>query len=313
MITLRPVTRENLDAVLRLRVRDCQKGYVSSPAESLAQAYVYRETAFPFAVDCGRETVGFIMMGYYEEKGYYTLWKLMIGREHQHRGYGREALAQGIAFLKDRFGAREIYTGVLPENLAAKSLYRSAGFEATGVFENGMEEMRLTLPGPGPEGTDEAPMRLRDAKDDPWLAGTDAYEIYSRCMYRPSLEKYRDEIARLRGSPRFSVFVCEEAGARAGIIAFSQKSPDTAEIIGIAVRKDRQGRGAGRFMIRAAARRLGARRLLAETDGDSAGFYERAGFSVRPFTRRFPDGEVTRYACALEISAPPCPEPEPGS
>ena len=310
MITLRPVTRENLDAVLRLRIRDCQKGHVSSPAESLAQAYVYRETAFPFAVDCGQETVGFIMMGYYEEKGYYTLWKLLIGREHQRRGYGREALAQGIAFLKDRFGAREIYTGVLPENRAAKSLYRSFGFEATGVFENGMEEMRLTLPGAETEEPDEPPMRLQEAKDAPWLTGTDAYQIYSRCMYRPTYEKYMEKLARLRGSPRYSVFVCEAAGENTGIIALEQQSRDTAEIVGIAVREGRQGRGAGRVMIRAAALRLGVQTLLAETDGDSAGFYERAGFSVRTFTRRFPDGDAARYACVLTITAP---EPESGS
>ena len=142
-VRLEPVTAENLEAVLALRVDDAQKHFVSTAAESLAQAYVYAKTAFPFAVRSGPETVGFIMMGYYEKKKYYTLWKLMIDRKYQHRGYGRAALEQGIAFLREKHGAREIYTGVLPENHTAKGLYRSAGFEETGVFENGMQEMRL--------------------------------------------------------------------------------------------------------------------------------------------------------------------------
>lgn len=83
------------------------------------------------------------MMGYYETKQYYTLWKLLIDREHQHKGYGRQALELGIAFLKERFHAQEIYTGVTPGNVNAKKLYESVGFRKTGVFENNMEELRL--------------------------------------------------------------------------------------------------------------------------------------------------------------------------
>ena len=143
MVQIRPVTKDNLDEVLSLRINDDQAGYVSSTAESLAQAYVYQETAFPFAIYSDGEIVGFIMMGYYEAKQYYTLWKLLIDRKHQHKGYGRKALELGIAFLKDRFHAREIYTGVIPGNINAKKLYESVGFRETGLFENNMEELRL--------------------------------------------------------------------------------------------------------------------------------------------------------------------------
>jgi diamine N-acetyltransferase len=143
MVHLEPVTKENLEDVLNLRINENQAGYVSTTAESLAQAYVYQKTAFPFAVYSDREIVGFIMMGYYEAKQYYTLWKLLIDRDYQHRGYGKAALQQGLLFLKDRFHVQEIYTGVIPGNPAAKSLYESLGFRETGVFENNMIEMRL--------------------------------------------------------------------------------------------------------------------------------------------------------------------------
>ena len=144
MVHLQPVTKENLDEVLSLKIYDSQAGFVSSTAESLAQAYVYRETAFPFAVYSDQEVVGFIMMGFYEAKNYYTLWKLLIDRDHQHKGFGRKALELGIAFLKDCFDARKIYTGVIPGNDAAKKLYESMGFRETGLFENNMLEMRLS-------------------------------------------------------------------------------------------------------------------------------------------------------------------------
>ena len=145
MVTLKEITCENLDEVLALKVDDGQRSFVSSNAESLAQAYVYSETAFPFAVYDDDMIVGFIMMGYYEAKEYYTLWKLMIDKRYQNNGYGRQALELGIDYMRERFGVSEIYTGVVPENTVAKELYKSVGFNETGLAESGMEEMRLVL------------------------------------------------------------------------------------------------------------------------------------------------------------------------
>lgn len=83
------------------------------------------------------------MLGYYESRNQYTLWKFFIDKRYQSKGYGREALKLGITYLKDRFDAKEIYTGVSVGNEMAKRLYNSVGFEATGLVEDGMEEMRL--------------------------------------------------------------------------------------------------------------------------------------------------------------------------
>ena len=141
MIKLEPVTKENLDDVLALRVAEAQKGFVSTNAESLAQAYVYSETAWPFAVYDDETLVGFIMMGYYEAKHYYTLWKFMIDQRYQNKGYGRKALELGLAFIREKFHPEEIYTGVAPGNSVAKGLYESVGFADTGLLEFGMEEM----------------------------------------------------------------------------------------------------------------------------------------------------------------------------
>ncbi len=145
MITLKEITRDNIDVVLELKVSENQTAYVSSNGDSLAQAYVYPETAYPFAVYEDSTIVGFIMMGYYEAKAYYTLWKFMIDARYQNRGYGRKALELGIRYLKDRFDVSEVYTGVVPGNTVAKGLYESVGFKDTGLIELGMEEMRLTL------------------------------------------------------------------------------------------------------------------------------------------------------------------------
>ena len=145
MITLKEITTDNIDDVLALKVRDDQKGFVVSNAESLAKAYVYSKTAYPFAVYDDETLVGFIMMGYYALKEYYTLWEFMIDEKYQNKGFGREALKLGINFVKEKFNPDSIYTGVAPGNSVAKGLYESVGFAATGLAELGMEEMKLSL------------------------------------------------------------------------------------------------------------------------------------------------------------------------
>ena len=141
MVELRKITKENFDEVLGLSVFENQKSFVSSVAYSLAQAYIYYETAFPFAIYVDNTVVGFIMMGYYEDKKQYTLWKLLIDKNHQNKGYGREALKQGITYLKENFNVKEIYTGVALGNEKTKNLYFSIGFKETGLIESGAEEM----------------------------------------------------------------------------------------------------------------------------------------------------------------------------
>lgn len=142
MVQLQAITKENLNEVLKLDVREDQRAFVSSVADSLAQAYVYRETAFPFAVYADETVVGFIMLGYYEARNQYTLWKFLIDKKHQNKGYGRAALRQGIAYLKETFGAAEIYTGVSLGNPTARHLYTSMGFKETGLIEYNMEELK---------------------------------------------------------------------------------------------------------------------------------------------------------------------------
>ena len=104
LIRLEEITRENIDEVLALKVDESQKSFVSANGDSLAQAYVYSKTAFPFAVYEDSTLVGFIMMGYYDVKSYYTLWKFMIDSRYQNKGYGRKALELGIKYLQERFG-----------------------------------------------------------------------------------------------------------------------------------------------------------------------------------------------------------------
>lgn len=145
MVDLRTITKDNLEDVLNLKISEQQKSFVSSTAYSLAQAYVYGENAFPFAVYADNTIVGFIMLGYYENRKQYTLWKFLIDKEYQRKGYGKDALKQGLIFLIEKFDVKEVYTGVALGNEVAKHLYSSIGFVETGFVEDNMEEMKYIV------------------------------------------------------------------------------------------------------------------------------------------------------------------------
>lgn len=145
MVELRKITKENYEECLALRIAENQQKFVSSTVHSLAQAWVYYDTAYPFAVYADGVMVGFIMLGFWEKKNQYTLWRFLIDEKYQNKGYGRAALKLGIDFLVERFGATEIYTGYECSNRVARNLYASFGFRETGVTEGNMVEMRLVV------------------------------------------------------------------------------------------------------------------------------------------------------------------------
>lgn len=73
MIKLEEITADNLEDVLKLKVLKNQENFVSTTAYSLAQAYVYQENAYPFAIYADDTLVGFMMFGFYESRNQYTL------------------------------------------------------------------------------------------------------------------------------------------------------------------------------------------------------------------------------------------------
>jgi len=146
MVHLHEITKENLNAVLELKTKKEQETYVSTVAHSLAQAWVYRDTAYPFAVYDDDVLIGFVMMGFYESKQQYTLWKLLIDERYQHRGYGRQTVELAKQYLIDTFNIMEIYLGVYEDNETAIRLYQSAGFTATGETDGKQIEMKWNFP-----------------------------------------------------------------------------------------------------------------------------------------------------------------------
>lgn len=70
-------------------------------------------------------------------KGNYNLWRLMIDKDYQNRGFGRKAVQLALDYIKTfPCGEAEYcWLSYEPENIAARQLYRSFGFEETGDMD----------------------------------------------------------------------------------------------------------------------------------------------------------------------------------
>ena len=154
MIHLEKIDARNIWDVLDLKVSKAQKNYVASNDISVIQAYVAQGTgcsAFPFAIYSDNKPVGFLMIGYNEAalyeldgeeppkvlKNNYSLWRLMIDKKYQHRGYGREAIRLALEFIRSWPCGKAEYCELSyePENEAAKNLYHSFGFHENGEMD----------------------------------------------------------------------------------------------------------------------------------------------------------------------------------
>mgnify|MGYP000091558649 FL=1 len=150
MIRLEKINGKNVWDALKLKVSDEQKKFVASNEISVIEAYtaiIGNGYAFPFVIYNDDVPVGFLMIGFdvhddWEDapniaKGNYNLWRLMIDKNYQGKGYGRKAMELALAFIKNLPCGRAEYCWLFyePENEVAHKLYSSFGFVETGEFD----------------------------------------------------------------------------------------------------------------------------------------------------------------------------------
>lgn len=158
MIRIEKVNGKNVWDLLKLKVSDEQRNFVAGNDISIIEAYTAitgNGYAFPFGIYEEDKPVGFLMIGfdvddYWEDapavaKGNYNLWRLMIDKAYQGRGYGKEAVRLALEFIKSfPCGAAEYcWLSYEPENESAKNLYSSFGFAETGDMDG--EELIAVL------------------------------------------------------------------------------------------------------------------------------------------------------------------------
>lgn len=142
MITLQSITKENIWEILSLEVEESQKNLVASNAVSLAQAYVSPE-AVPYAIYHDEIPVGFVMYCLDPDDDEYWIWRLMVDKRYQARGYGYDAMLLVLQEIKKDPLKSKVFLGVDPEGVGSKKLYTKLGFRDTGSIQEGEEVWML--------------------------------------------------------------------------------------------------------------------------------------------------------------------------
>ncbi len=154
MIRLEKIDARNLWKVIGLKVKKTQKNFVAPNDISILEAYVTPGTgctAYPFAICNDKRPVGFLMIGFNEAALYeldgeeppkslinnYSIWRLMIDKRYQNRGYGRAAMKLALDFIRTWPSGKAEYCEISyePDIEVAAGLYRSFGFVENGEMD----------------------------------------------------------------------------------------------------------------------------------------------------------------------------------
>ena len=150
-ISLIPIDETNREAVIALSVREDQP-FVATNDYSLKQAdetnAKHPGVARPFAIYSDGRLVGFCMFAFApeaeDEDDRYWLWRFMIDKSEQGKGYGQAALAEIIKYFRDN-SADRLHLSTEPENEIGMHIYHKFGFRETGEIDGGEAEMMQFL------------------------------------------------------------------------------------------------------------------------------------------------------------------------
>ncbi|MBO4889288.1 MAG: GNAT family N-acetyltransferase [Firmicutes bacterium] len=147
-IELIDLSEDNLKQCFDLKVSDDQAQFIASNEDSWKTAKENEKVARPFAIYCDGRMVGFTMFAFDEDYEYpddrYWLWRFMIDKRFQGKGYGTAALQVIIQYFIDH-GANNIRLSTKDTNTKALSMYHKAGFKKTGEMNDKEIVLQLDL------------------------------------------------------------------------------------------------------------------------------------------------------------------------
>jgi diamine N-acetyltransferase len=148
----RPVRREHLPELIALEVRADQHGLVTANLRTLAEA-AYEPGAAVWGLWAGDVAVGLLaMIDFRLDPEPYSevdadaayLWRLLIGAEHQGKGYGSAALAMAVEVARG-WGYARLMAGVSDVPHSNLGFYVRHGFRVTDRVAEGDRMITLEV------------------------------------------------------------------------------------------------------------------------------------------------------------------------
>lgn len=146
MLELKKINRNNIGEILKLEVFDNQKSFVATNNSSIIEAYIAiteNNHVFTLGIYNDHTPIGFLMIGFDVNsgdegapriaKGNYNIWRLMIDKKFQGKGFGKKAMDLALEFI-NTFPcgtAKYCWLSYESDNDIARQLYKSVGFVET--------------------------------------------------------------------------------------------------------------------------------------------------------------------------------------
>ena len=146
-VSLKAVTADNWEAVVDLELTPEQTDMVANNCYSLAESK-FDPDARPRAIYAGKRIVGFLMYEVVaDERPSLTasIYRFMIDRRHQGKGYGRAALAEVLKEIQSISGVQKVSICYLASNHQAKQFYANFGFREVGHDRDGETIAELNI------------------------------------------------------------------------------------------------------------------------------------------------------------------------
>lgn len=133
-LTLKPITKDNWEEAIELKVKDEQKHYMASNIYSIAEVQ-FLDRFKASGIYEGGQMVGFSMYGIDPDDNNYWIYRLMIDEAHQGKGFGTKAVKLIVDEIKsmNTTGIPFIMIGYNKENEGARAAYKKAGFVETEI------------------------------------------------------------------------------------------------------------------------------------------------------------------------------------
>jgi diamine N-acetyltransferase len=131
-VKIKPLTTQAdlIYAGFDCRLTEAQQALVNPFWFSIGRAYLFRDDHYPCIIyNASNEPVGFINLVKWLGNGEAYSWSFFIDKDHQGKGYGKEAARLAVQILKVASPNMPIKLSTERSNAAAQRLYLSLGFE----------------------------------------------------------------------------------------------------------------------------------------------------------------------------------------
>ena len=127
-VRLEPITVENWKDCIALEIAPDQQHFVPSNLYSIAETQFYPEAKSRAIYNEDNQLVGYALFGREAQTQKWKIFRMMIDKAHQHKGYGRAAMQKIMKLISQEPEGNEILISYQEDNYVARNLYAKLGF-----------------------------------------------------------------------------------------------------------------------------------------------------------------------------------------